>query len=53
MWAAEEGHTATVQALLEAGADRTVRSKVADAQTFSLLIMIVLNLLFMVNVAGQ
>jgi ankyrin repeat protein len=28
MWASMEGHTAIVQALLEAGADRTVRGKV-------------------------
>jgi ankyrin repeat protein len=33
MWASNKGHVATVQALLEAGADRNVRNKVLAAQT--------------------
>jgi hypothetical protein len=38
-----KGHTATVKALLEAGADRTIPDTVLDTQSAVLLVMVVLT----------
>jgi ankyrin repeat protein len=53
MLASQQGNTAIVQALLEAGADRTVRGKVAEAHIPVVFSHIVITLHFMVSTEGQ
>jgi hypothetical protein len=53
MHASQQGHKVTVQALLEVGAHRSIRDKVATLRSYSCSILIVQALHCMVTVAEQ